>query len=720
MDCGPTCLQMISKYYGRHFEISYLRNTSNLSRDGSSLGGISDAAEKVGFSTLALSVTYDDLNQKIPLPCIAHWRQRHFVVIYEATEKSLVVADPAHGIINYKKEDFIQGWIPEKRPSASSEGILLLFEPTPKFNEPSDESITSKSLTGYLRKYFKPYGKYGYAIILGLITASILQLAFPFITQQIVDTGINTKNVSFIYLMLLAQIVLFLSQTCLSVIRSWLLLHITSRVNLRMLSDFLIKLMNLPIAFFDSKNNGDLLQRIQDHSRIQAFLSATTLDVLFSVIPFLVFSAILLYFNLYLFCTFIIGSIIYMGWALLFMKRRALIDYKYFDQASGNQSSTIQLINGIQEIKLNGSEKRRRWEWEAIQARLFKLNIKSLALSQTQNEGGRFINEIKNIIISFIAAKEVINGQISFGSMLSVQYIIGQMNVPINNFISFIRNYQDAKLSVSRLREIHDKPDEEIEIESIKDLPEDNSLRLDSVSFRYGSSASELVLKNISFQIPSGKVTAIVGASGSGKTTLLKLLLKFYEPTSGSIYLSNHNLKTLNYSFWRSQCAAVMQDGFLFSDSVARNVSESDANGLINTSKLKEAVEISNLSDFIDGLPLGYNTRIGSSGVGISGGQKQRILIARAIYKNPHFLFFDEATSSLDATNEYEIMKKLEDFYRNRTVVVVAHRLSTVKNADQIVVLNKGEIVEIGSHSELVSKKGHYYTLIKNQLELGN
>lgn len=720
MDCGPTCLQMISKFHGRSFDISYLRSITNLGRDGSSLGGISDAAEKIGLSTLALNTTYKDLVEQIPLPCIAHWRQRHFVVVYQASDEKVVVADPGHGLINYTPQEFLQGWIVDKRPEATSEGILLLFETTPLFDEQETQGSDVKTPTGFIGKYFRPFKQYRLPIFIGLIFGSLLQLVFPFITQQIVDTGINTRNLNFIYLMLIAQLILFVSQTAISVVRSWLLLHVTSRMNLRMLSDFLIKLMNLPIAFFDSKNNGDLLQRIQDHNRVQAFLSATTLDVLFSVVPFLVFGVILLYFKASLFVVFFVGSFLYILWVLMFMKKRALIDYRYFDQASGNQSSTIQLISGIQEIKLNGSEKRRRWEWEAIQARLFKLNIKSLALSQSQNEGGRFINEIKNIIISFLAAKAVIDGQITFGSMLSVQYIIGQMNVPINNFISFIRNYQDAKLSISRLREIHDKSNEETNQNELQELPSEKSIRLEDVNFRYGSSASALVLKNVSLEIPAGKVTAIVGASGSGKTTLLKLILKFYEPSSGNIYLSKSNLKNVGYNFWRSNCGVVMQDGYLFSDSVARNISESDSNGIINIKKLHDSARIANLEEFIEQLPMGYNTRIGASGVGISGGQKQRILIARAVYKNPQFLFFDEATSALDSTNEAEIMEKLERFFENRTVIVIAHRLSTVKKADQIIVLNKGEIVEIGNHETLVSKKGHYFSLVKNQLELGD
>ncbi len=720
-DCGPTCLRMISKFHGKSYDGDYLREIASQTGDGTTLGGLADAAEKIGFSSLALNVTYETLSEQIPLPCIAYWRQRHYVVVYEATKEKLVIGDPAHGLITYTKADFIKGWIPEKKPTDESEGVLLLFEPTPLFYEQKEQKGVKKSLTGFIFRYFRPYKGYLTQLFIGLFVASMLQLALPFLTQQIVDTGINTRNIDFVSLILIAQLVLFISQSSIGIIRSWILLHTTSRVNLRMLSDFLMKLMNLPIAFFDSKTTGDILQRIRDHDRVQAFLSATTLDVLFSSFTLVIFGAILFYYNPLLFWVFLVGSALYMAWVLLFLSRRAKIDYLYFDQASGNQSSTIQLINGMQEIKLNGSEKRRRWEWEAIQARLFKLNIRSLALSQTQNEGGNFLNQVKNILISYIAARSVINGEITLGAMLSVQYIIGQMNVPINNFIVFIRSYQDAKLSIERLAEIHNKTNEESKDDLlVAELPTNKSIRLENIDFRYGSSASALVLKNISLTIPEGKVTAIVGASGSGKTTLLKLLLKFYESQNGNIHVGNTNLKNISYNFWRSQCGVVMQEGYIFADSIARNVSESDVNGSINRQKLENALHTANITEFVEQLPSGLNTRIGSSGMGISGGQKQRILIARAIYKNPKFLFFDEATSALDANNEAVIMRNLDEFFKGRTVVVVAHRLSTVKNADQIIVLNKGEIVESGTHIELVTKQGYYYSLVKNQLELGN
>lgn len=721
MDCGPTCIRMISKFHGKSYDGAYLRELANLRGDGTTMGGLVDAAEDIGFSTLALSADYTTLAEQIPLPCIAHWRQRHYVVVYEATPSKVLIADPGHGLITYSRQEFVKGWIPEKNAENDSEGIILLFETTPAFFAQKGSTVSSESITGFLSPYFRPYQRHVWQLILGLFLASLLQLGLPFLTQEIVDTGINTRNLNFVTLVLIAQLVLFMSQSGLSVIRNWILLHVTSRINLRMLSDFLMKLMNLPISFFESKSTGDIMQRIQDHNRVQSFLSATTLDVLFSTVTLTIFGAILYYFNPQLFLVFIAGSALYMAWVLLFMAKRAKIDYQYFDQASGNQSSTIQLINGMQEIKLNGSEKRRRWEWEAIQARLFKLNMASLSLSQSQNEGGRFINEVKNILISYIAARSVINGEMTLGAMLSVQYIIGQMNVPVNNFIAFIRSYQDAKLSLGRLAEIHNKTNEEITDEQlISTLPDHKTIRISGLNFRYGSSSSPLVLNNISFEIPQGKVTAIVGASGSGKTTLLKLLLKYHELSDGKIEIGNGNLKNMSYNFWRKQCGVVMQEGYIFADSVARNISESDENGAINRKKLTHSVHVANIGDFVNGLPSGYNTRIGASGMGISGGQKQRILIARAVYKDPEYIFFDEATSALDANNEAVIMKNLEEFFEGKTVVVVAHRLSTVKNADQIIVLDKGAIIEKGTHAGLVSSKGYYYSLVKNQLELGS
>lgn len=720
MDCGPTCLKMIAKHYGKVYDREFLRQLANITRDGVSLGGIAEASEKIGFQSLAVNVTYETLAEDIPLPCIAYWRQRHFIVVHKIDKKRVHVADPAFGLTSYPKEEFLRGWLNSKRAKDDDEGLLLLLETTPDF-ENAEEQPPKKGLGfRFLFPYFKPYRKYIIQLFLGLFVASLIQLVFPFLTQAIVDKGINYQNLNFVNIVLIAQIFLFTSQTAIQLIRNWLLLYITGRINIKIISDFLIKLMRLPIRFFDSKSLGDLIQRIEDHRRVQDFLSSATLNILFSAINILVFGIVLLYYNSIIFLIFAIGAILYVFWVLRFMKKRAELEFRRFDEASGNQSSRVQLINGMQEIKLNNSERRRRWEWETIQIRLFRISIKSLTIDQYQSVGGAFLDQIKNILITFYAAKLVIDGEITLGAMLAIQFIIGQLNIPINNFLDFIRTAQDARISIERLAEIHDKEDEEdIKNEKIKTLPSEQSVFISNLSFRYGSIHAPLVLQNIDAIISQKKVTAIVGASGSGKTTLLKLLLKFYQPNEGNIKIGNSNLENIDSTFWRRKCGVVMQDGYIFADSIARNITESSLDGLINTEKLLEAVKVARLDNFIESLPTGYNTRIGASGISLSGGQNQRILIARAVYKNPDFLFFDEATSALDAENESEIMKNLENFYQNKTVVIVAHRLSTVKNADHILVLDNGKIIEQGNHQSLTKNRGAYYRLVKNQLELG-
>lgn len=720
-DCGPTCLRMIAKHYGKAYSPEFLKKKAAITREGVSLAGIAEAAEAIGMHTLAVQIPYDILEKDIPLPCIAHWKMRHFVVVYKIKGDRVFVADPGYGLIIYSKSEFIRGWLGTKNPKEDQEGLILAMEPTPAFYEQDSVDEIHKEGFKFLWPYFRTFRPVWVQLLLGLVIASFIQLAFPFLTQAIVDIGISYQNLDFVYLILLAQVVLVISQSSVQVIRDWLLLHMTSRININMLSDFLIKLMRLPIGFFDSKHTGDIIQRTQDQRRIQSFLSSSTLNILFSIINIVIFGAVLAYYNWLIFIVFLLGSILYVAWTLIFMKRRAELDFRRFDEASGNQSSLIQLVNGMQEIKLNGSERRRRWEWEQIQVRLFRISIKGLALAQGQNNGARFINELKNVAITFIAAKAVIDGNLSLGMMLSVQYIIGQLNLPINNFVTFIQGAQDARMSLERLAEIHHHPDEEASREEmITDLPKNKSIRLENLSFQYGGKNSPMVLRNINMEIPEGKVTAIVGPSGSGKTTLIKLLLRFYEPTAGSIRVGFTPLNLISPSFWRRHCGVVMQDGFIFSDSIARNVSESDLEGAINKEKLLHAVRVANIEDYIERIPSGYMTRIGSSGVNLSGGQRQRILIARAVYKDPEFLFFDEATSALDANNEKVIMENLENFYENKTVVVVAHRLSTVKNADQIIVMDQGQIVEVGNHQSLTAKRGFYYTLVKNQLELGN
>lgn len=716
MDCGPSCLRMISAFYGKTYTLQKLRELSHISREGVSLLGLSDAAEAVGFRTIGTRITLEQLKDA-PKPCVVHWDQDHFVVVYNYLKGKIFVADPAFGLVKYTETEFKKHWLATVR-NGEEKGICLLFDPTPKFFELEGEP-TNRSNFSFLLKYLKPHRKLVIQLVIGFLVGSLIQLIFPFLTQSIVDVGINTQDVNFIYLVLAAQMMLFLSRMTVDFIRSWILLHISTRINISIISDFLIKLMKMPIGFFDTKMIGDLLQRIGDHKRIERFLTSQSLNVVFSVFNIIIFSIVLVFYNITIFLVFLLGSALYIGWVFLFLKKRRELDFKRFAQLADNQSKLIQLINGMQEIKLNNYERQKRWEWERIQARLFKVNIGSLSLQQYQQAGSVFINETKNIVITVLAATAVVHGSMTLGMMLAVQYIIGQMNSPLDQMIEFMQVSQDAKISLERLSEIHNQADEEQDqVDKLSTLPSTADIDISEMTFQYEGPHSPKVLNNISLIIPQGKVTAVVGTSGSGKTTLVKLLLGFYPPVAGTIKVGEHALSAYQQHWWRDKCGAVMQDGFIFSDTIANNIAI--GNDEPDKERLGYAVRMANVQEFIESLPLNYNTKIGPEGVGLSQGQKQRILIARAIYKNPDFIFFDEATNALDANNEKVILENLDEFFAGKTVVVVAHRLSTVKNAHQIIVLEKGSIIEVGTHEDLTTKKGAYYNLVKNQLELGN
>lgn len=716
MDCGPTCLRMVAAFYGKHYSLEGLREKSFITREGVSMLGISEAAEKIGFRSICVQVGYEKL-QEAPLPCIIHWNQQHFVVVYKLNDRYVWVADPGAGKLKYTKEEFCNCWL-SSRKNEEDTGVALLLEPTPEFYTTEDEGdeVNRKGFS-FLYSYLRPYRGLVGQLLLGLLLGSMIQLMLPFLTQSVVDFGINNQNLGFIYLVLIAQLMLSFSSSAVDFIRGWILLHLGTRINIALISDFLIKLMKMPISYFDSKMTGDILQRINDHKRIQDFLTGSSLSVIFSIFNIIIFGIVLLVYSGMIFLIFMGGSALYVAYVWLFMKKRAELDHKRFAQQSANQSTVVQLVNGMQEIKLSACEQQKRWEWERIQAKLFKVNIKSLALRQYQDSGAVLINQSKNLLITALVASLVVKGEMTLGMMLSVQYIIGQLNSPVNELIAFARDMQDARLSMDRLSEVRDKPDEEDPTrELLREIPEGKEIRLQNLNFKYDPLSEYPTLDDINLVIPPGKQTAIVGMSGSGKTTLVKLLLGFYPPASGDIFIGDTPLGSYSIREWRKRCGVVMQDGFIFSDSIAGNIAPGVEH--IDKKRLRHAAEVANIHDFIEELPLAYNTKIGQEGHGLSQGQKQRILIARAVYKDPEFIFFDEATNALDANNERTIMNNLQSFFKGRTSVVVAHRLSTVRNAEQIIVIEQGRIAETGTHEALIALEGRYYKLVKNQLEL--
>lgn len=722
-DCGPACLRMIAQYYGHSYSLEMLRSHSFISREGVSMLGISDAAEYLGMHTLGVKITFEQLANEAVLPCILHWNQNHFVVCYGIKKKrfsddyKIYIADPASQKLCYNKEEFCKCWLSTKVAGKDC-GTALLLEPGVNFGQVEDEfKAREKSFASFIR-YLLPYKKLFFQLLMGMVLGSLLQLILPFLTQAMVDVGIGNRDLGIITLILIAQLMLFFSQLIVGYIRSWIMLHINSRIDISLISDFLQKLTSMPLHFFDSKNTGDIMQRIGDHGRIKSFLMGNSFSIMFSLVNFIVFMFILAYFDIRILLIFSVGNSLYVAWVLFFMRFRRELDAKRFNLSSTEQSRIIQLIQGMQDIKLNNCEKQKRWEWERIQVRLFNVSVKGLTIGQIQQSGSAFFTQATNIIISFIAARAVVEGNMTLGMMMSLTYIIGQVSAPIGDFIGFAHALQDARISMERLNDIHAQEDEEYDIcNKLSLLPENGTITVRDLTYSYSGAERDYAIKNLSLDIPEGKVTAIVGESGSGKTTLIKLLQGFYKPNSGTIKVGGISLDCINPHLWRKSTGSVMQESYIFSDTIAKNIALSTDE--VDVKRLYDSTLLANADEFISALPLGYNTRIGMEGSGVSQGQRQRLLIARAIYKNPKYLFFDEATNSLDATNERIIMENLQKIFLNRTVVIAAHRLSTVMNADSIVVMKKGEIVEQGTHSELVALRGHYYTLVKNQLELG-
>ena len=722
MDCGPTCLRIIAKYYKRNFEVQYLREKSFITRAGVSMLGISDAAESIGFRTNGVQLTFDQLVKEKPIPCILHWNQNHFVVCYSIKKKrnddyEIKISDPVGEKYTLNKKSFLRCWASSKTENQDT-GVALILAPTPDFYDQDDISREKKKSISYFLKYLQPYRTQIIQLIIGMLVASILAFILPFLTQAVVDQGIGNNNLSFITLVLIAQFILFVTQLAVNFIQNWIVLHVNSRISITLISDFLSKLMRLPIRFFDSKNVGDIMQRIGDNDRIKTFLTGSTLTTIFSFCNFLIFAIILGYYDLTILFIFFIGNVLYVSWILFFLRYRRKLDIVRFSEAAAEQSNLVQIVTGMQEIKLNNCEKQQRWKWERIQVKLFKVGLKSLSLGQYQQLGSVFFGQTTSLLVSFVAAQAVIEGEMTLGMMMAVSYIIGQLSAPISQIIEFSQSAQDAAISLERLNEIHNQDDEDMGSSAkINELPTCKTISIEDIYFSYDGADRNYAIEGVSLVIPENKVTAIVGASGSGKTTLIKLLLAFYNPNKGRIAIGDTPINDINPHLWRQKSAAVMQDGFIFSDTIANNIAIGE--DFIDKSRLQKATEMANIREFIESLPLKYNTKIGMEGNGISQGQKQRLLIARAIYKDPDLILFDEATNALDAQNERIILNNLDEFYRGRTVVIVAHRLSTVQHAHKIIVMDKGKIIEEGTHKELTEKKGVYYSLVKNQLELG-
>lgn len=710
MDCGPASLKIIAYYHGKTFSMKYLRDLCNITKEGVSMLDISKAAEKIGLRPLALKISFEDLAKKIPLPCIIHWNYSHFIVVYKITKKRVYVTDPQIGKTSYCIEEFCKSW---KRKQET--GYILALEPGLNFYK--TENVKSKLNVKEYFNYLIPHRNFLLQVFFGMIIGVVLSLIFPFITQAIVDIGIGTKDYSFISILLFASVVLTVSSAISQFVQSRIMLFVSDRVNITMVSDFISKLLKLPVPFFERKMTSDILIRISDHGRIQGFVFHTLLSISVSILSFIVYSVILAYYSIPLLLIFVLGSILYTLWILLFLKTRKKLDYEYFEASVINQNEILQMIDGIYDIKANSLQHQKQWDWERSRIKIFGLNFKMLNIGQLQSVGVMCIDQLKSILIVFFTADAVIQGNMTLGMMLSVQYIIGQMNGPVGNLIGFIQSYQDAKISLERVSEITQEEKEEVlNVGMPMPMPEQASINIENLCFAYHPNLGK-VLDDVNINIPVGKTTAIVGASGSGKSTLMKILLRFYDDYEGKITIGSYtDLQSINLDLWRSGCGSIFQDGKIFSDTILNNITLYDLN--VDMQRLNKAVNFANLKDFIESLPLKLYTVLGQGGNGISAGQAQRVLIARAIYKRPKILLMDEATNSLDAKNEREITLNILNEFKGTTMVVIAHRLSTIKSADQIIVLDKGKVAEKGTHNELMSNKGYYFELIGNQLEL--
>lgn len=718
MDCGPTCLRMIAEWHGRAYGIEHLRMLCNISRAGVSMLGITEAAEKIGLRSMGVRLSWKRLRDEVPLPCIAHWEQNHFVVVHAIHGQKVYVADPDKGRMVYSLQEFQRGWLSHViQPGDEDAGLLLLLEPTPLFLQAEPPREGEKPGLGFFFTYLLPHRRLLTQLAVGMVAALLLNLIFPFLTQSVVDHGIGNLDLNLITLLLVGQLMLAFGQTAIEVLQSWILMHVGGRVSMGLVSDFLNKLLRLPLAFFETRSAGDVMQRINDHERVKRFLTSSSVRMVFSLISFAVFGVVLACYHWILLAVFAAFAAATAGWLMFFMRQRKMLDNKRFTIEARERDKFVEIVGGVQEIKIQGVERRKRWEWESLSVQGFRLNMRSLVLKNAQSIGLVFLGQMRNILMTFLSARAVIHGDMTLGMMLGAQYIVGQLNSPLQALLGFIHEAQDARLSLDRMGEIWAQPDEvDPEKQASRVFPPERMLNVCNVSFAYPGAGQKPVLQNLNFVIPEGKVTAIVGPSGSGKTTLLKLLLGLYPVNNGAICIGQHELSLFDLKMWRQRCGAVMQDGFIFPDTIARNIACDDES--IDMGRLQAAIHFACLHEWVAGLPQGVQMRIGSDGQGVSGGQKQRLLIARAMYRNPEYLFLDEATSALDARNEVVIMNHIRQFSEGRTVVVIAHRLSTVKNADHILVMDAGRLVEQGTHHSLVHQRGLYFNLVKNQLDL--
>ena len=717
MDCGPACLCMITKHYGKEYSLKYFRENSFITREGVTLRGISIAAEKAGLHTLCAKITIDQLADEINLPCILHWNKNHYVVCYKVTgrgeKRTFHISDPAIGKLKYNTKNLYKHWISGKF-EGEDVGIAMQVEPGSDFYvKKKDEGEETFGIRFFLR-YILPHKWKIAQLLFGAIVVMILGYFMPFISQSVVDIGVMGRDLNFILLMMFVQLVISVSQTSIVFLQSWLSLHMNTVINVSLISDYLRKLANTPLHFFEIRTMGDILQRIGDHNRIKSFLMNDTIDIVFSIGTFITFAIVLGIYNWQILTIFLVGNSIYIAWILSFMKYRRELDHKAFQQSAALQNNMVQFIQGMQEIKLNNIEKQKCWEWEHLQAHLYKLSRRAMMLGQVQSVGSIAFSATTNILLSYMTARMVVTGEMTLGMMTSLSFIIGQVAGPMGSFIGFAQRYQDAKISLERLGDIHTQGDEhESDEEKLYVLPLCKDIRVHDLTFSYSGAEQSLVLKGISLHIPENKVTAIVGKSGCGKTTLIKLLQGFYQPASGQILIGETPLSDIRKRVWREEIGAVMQDGYIFSDTIANNII---VYGFLDKEKLEDAVDKVNMKDFIRNLPQGYNTKIGNDGLQLSQGQRQRILLARIIYKDPNYIFLDEATNALDTQNEYDIMRNIRESFQGHTTVIVAHRLSTIRNADNIIVMDEGRIVEEGRHDELIEKKGHYYNLVQAQI----